>query len=177
MIILIQFEYNIKEKWIIHGYSIFSPITVIKILKLCQGEWLHQISNLSLTSSHLCVSWLSQDTPSSLFTYYHRRHPGNLVIPDYLSPFLPSFAMDGQTTMHDLAHAPIVPSSSSWLGNQTFAHPAYKFPHLHLQSNRSSVQQNLTLINLLNYFSAACKTRLNCEKKSLLIDKGKIYLV
>ena len=24
---LIQFEYNIKEKWIIHGYSIFSPIT------------------------------------------------------------------------------------------------------------------------------------------------------
>ena len=25
---LIQFEYNIKEKWIIHGYSIFSPITI-----------------------------------------------------------------------------------------------------------------------------------------------------
>ena len=152
-------------------------VAMIKILKLHQGEWLHQISNLSLTSSHLYVSWLSQDTPSSLFTCYHRHHPGNLVILDYLSPFLPSFTTDGWATMHNLACAPIIPSSSSWLRNQTFTHPAYKFPHLCLQSNQLSVQQNLMLINSLNYSSAACKTCLNCRKKSLLIDQGKIYLV
>ena len=48
LIMLIQFEYNIKEKWIIHGYSIFSPITVIAstghmlpaaLVVMCQRCW------------------------------------------------------------------------------------------------------------------------------------------
>ena len=45
MIILIQFEYNIKEKWIIHEYSIFSPIISIF------WWWWHAVNLQGLTST------------------------------------------------------------------------------------------------------------------------------